>query len=126
MEVPRLPLSLSCLDHQLQLLLDETRAMNGLVVMAPADDGLGLALRFVPFAKIDAFNGELRRRPGGGRLADRICQLLLEHYGSTAKPVLLLDSIEAPWLGMVPFQPERRERHRHIAHLQRCWSREAS
>jgi hypothetical protein len=125
-------LQLPMVEHRLQRLLADTRAMNGLVVISEARYGLSLersqepdpveSIRFVPFAKIAGFNSVLRRRPGGGALAERICSLLLEHYGSTAKPVLLLRHLGDDWLGMVPFSREASERDHRLEHLWRCWS----
>ena len=73
-----------------------------------------------PFAKIEAFNSVLRRRPDGGELAEQICSLLLDHYGSSAKPVLLLRRNGNHWLGMLDYCPESRERSHRISHLHRC------
>ena len=78
------------------------------------------SIRFVPFAKIEAFNSVLRRRPDGGDLAEQICTLLLDHYGSSAKPVLLLRRNGNHWLGMLDYCPESRERQHRITHLHRC------
>ena len=72
------------------------------------------------FAKIEAFNSVLRRRPDGGDLAEQICSLLLDHYGSSAKPVLLLRRNGNHWLGMLDYCPESRERSHRISHLHRC------
>ena len=90
-------------EHRLQALLERTLAMNGLLVVTEARYGVAFesalvpdrqpdpveSIRFVPSAKIDAFNSVLRRRPDGAPLAEQICRLLLDHFGSTAKPVLL-------------------------------------
>ena len=121
-------------EHRLQLLLEHTLAMNGLLVVTEARYGISLqsgalaeqqpdpveSIRFVPFAKIEAFNSVLRRRPDGAPLAEQICSLLLNHYGSTAKPVLLLRRNGHHWLGMLDYCPESRERQHRITHLQRC------
>jgi hypothetical protein len=121
-------------EHRLQLLLEHTLAMNGLLVVTEARYGVSLqsaassgqqpdpvdSIRFVPFAKIEAFNSVLRRRPDGASLAEQICSLLLDHYGSTAKPVLLLRRNGHHWLGMIDYSPESRERDHRIGHLMRC------
>ena len=121
-------------EHRLQLLLEHTLAMNGLLVVTEARYGITLqsgafseqqpdpveSIRFVPFAKIEAFNSVLRRRPDGGDLAEQICSLLLDHYGSSAKPVLLLRRNGNHWLGMLDYCPESRERQHRISHLHRC------
>ena len=103
MEAPLL-FPLPEIEPRIQQLLERTLAMNGLLVITEARYGVSVesgapppsepdpveSIRFVPFAKIEAFNSVLRRRPDGGDLAERICGLLLDHYGSSAKPVLLL------------------------------------
>lgn len=123
-------------EPRLQALLERTLAMNGLLVVTEARYGVALesalmperqpdpveSIRFVPSAKIDAFNSVLRRRPDGAPLAERICSLLLDHFGSTAKPVLLLRRDGNHWLGMIDYSPESREREHRISHLHRCFA----
>ena len=46
--------------------------------------------------------------------------MLLDHYGSSAKPVLLLRRNGDHWLGMLDYCPESRERQHRITHLHRC------
>ena len=60
------------------------------------------------------------RRPDGGGLDEQICRLLLDHYGCSAKPVLLLRRNGNHWLGMLDYCPESRERQHRISHLHRC------
>ena len=133
MEAPLL-FPLPEIEPRIQQLLERTLAMNGLLVVTEARYGVSVesggspprepdpveSIRFVPFAKIEAFNSVLRRRPDGGDLAEQICSLLLDHYGSSAKPVLLLRRNGNHWLGMLDYCPESRERQHRISHLHRC------
>ena len=120
MEAPLL-FPLPEIEPRIQQLLERTLAMNGLLVVTEARYGVSVesgapppnepdpveSIRFVPFAKIEAFNSVLRRRPDGGDLAEQICSLLLDHYGSSAKPVLLLR------------RNGNHPRHRSFTHFQR-------
>ena len=115
MEAPLL-FPLPEIEPRIQQLLERTLAMNGLLVVTEARYGVSVesgappphepdpveSIRFVPFAKIEAFNSVLRRRPDGGDLAEQICSLLLDYYGSSAKPVLLLRRNNNTGLALLP------------------------
>ena len=107
--------------------IQEHAAENGIVVVKESNYALLFtsannlceieSVKFVPFAKIEEFNTEMRHRKEGKYIVDTVCQLILDHYGESAKPVVYLKRDDTHWVGMVG---DDRQRLHTIDYLTRC------
>jgi hypothetical protein len=107
--------------------IEEHAAENGLIVIKEAEYGIMHSvstslceiesIRFIPYAKVSEFNTEVRRRIDGRYIVESVCDLLLEHYGKTDKPVLVLRRDGTNWIGMLG---ENKQKLHTIDYLNRC------
>ena len=107
--------------------IQEHAAENGIIVVKESNYALLFtsannlceieSVKFVPYAKIERFNTEMRKRNEGKYIVDTVCQLILDHYGEEAKPVVYLKRDGTHWVGMVG--DDKRRMHT-IDYLTRC------
>jgi hypothetical protein len=107
--------------------IQEHAAENGIIVVKESNYALLFtsannlceieSVKFVPFAKIEEFNTEMRHRKEGKYIVDTVCQLILDHYGERAKPVVYLKRDDTHWVGMVG---DDKQRLHTIDFLTRC------
>ena len=107
--------------------IQEHKAENGAVVVTESNYAVLFtsahnlieieSVKFIPYAKIESFNSQVRHRPDGKDIVDKVCQLLLQHYGEEAKPVVYLRRDGTNWIGMVG---DDKQRLHVINFLTRC------
>jgi hypothetical protein len=107
--------------------IEEHACENGIIVVEESNYSVLLtspsnlleidSIRFVPYTKVESFHTSVRKRPDGKYIVDKICQLLLDHYGERAKPVVFLRRDGTHWVGMVG---ENKRRLHAIDYLNRC------
>ena len=77
------------------------------------------SVRFVPYTEIEGFNTSVRKRPDGKYIVDKVCGLIVDHYGEVAKPVVFMRRDGTTWVGMCGDEKDKRRLHA-IDYLNRC------